>query len=237
MKLTWSIPLVLLSIGISSQGTAQKELEKLSGTWTLISAAGQQLPSGTHAGLIVKGDKYQGVTNGKVDEGGTIKLDAATKPVSLDMLISEGKYAGQTQLGLILEATADTLTLLLGEPGATVRPTAAASDNKLVLTKAKPIAKDLEGSWEGALDASGTTLRLRIKLSNGSDGLATGTLVSVDQGSGEAPIAAVVQTGSKVRLVVPAVRGTYDGELKNGQLIGTWSQPKGSLPLTLKRGA
>ena len=106
-----------------------------------------------------------------------------------------------------------------------------------MLTKAKPIAKELEGSWEGALDASGTTLRLRIKLSHGSDGLSTGTLVSVDQGSGEAPIAAVIQTGSKVRLVVPAVRGTYDGELKDGQLVGTWTQPKGSLPLTLKRGA
>ena len=235
MKLTWSIPLVLLSIGISSQGTAQKELEKLSGTWTLISAAGQQLPSGTHAGLIIKGDKYQGITNGKPDEGGTIKLDAATTPVSLDMLISEGKYAGQTQLGLVLEATADTLTLALAEPGATVRPTATA--DKLVLTRVKPLAKDLQGSWEGAIDAGGQTLRLVVKLSNGTDGLATGTLVSVDQGNKEAPIAAVIQTGSKVRLVVPSVRGTYDGELKGGQLIGTWSQPKGSLPLTLKRGA
>ena len=236
MKLTLSIPLLLLSIGVSSQGAAQKELEKLRGTWTLVSAAGQQLPSGTHAGLVITGDKYQGLTNGKPDEGGTIKIDASTTPMSLDLLISEGKYAGKTQLGLVLEATADTLTLALAEPGATVRPTAAAAD-KLVLTKAKPIAKELEGSWEGALDASGTTLRLRIKLSNGSDGLATGTLVSVDQGSGEAPIAAVIQTGSKVRLVIPAVRGTYDGELKDGQLVGTWTQPKGSLPLTLKRGA
>lgn len=235
MNLTWSLPLLVLSIAASSQAGAQKELEKLRGTWTLISAAGQQLPAGTHAGLVINGDRYQGLTNGKADEGGTIKLDAATSPMSLDLLISEGKYAGQTQLGLVLEATAETLTLALAEPGATVRPTASA--DKLVLTRARPIAKGLEGSWEGAIDASGTTLRLIVKLSNGADGLATGTLVSVDQGGREAPIAAVVQTGSRIRLVIPAIRGTYDGELKNGELIGTWSQAKGSLPLTFKRAA
>ena len=122
MKLPLSIPLLLLSIGVSAQGDAQKELEKLRGTWTLVSAAGHQLPPGTHAGLIITGDKYQGVTNGKVDEAGTIKLDVKTTPTSIDLLISEGTYAGKTQLGLVV-AAGESLTLALAEPGATVRPT------------------------------------------------------------------------------------------------------------------
>ena len=233
MKLTLPIPLLLLSIAVSAQGDVQKELEKLRGTWTLVAAGDHQLPPGTHAGLIISGDKYQGVTNGKVDEAGTIKLSVAITPMPIDLLISEGTYAGKTQLGLVA-AAGDTLTLTLAEPGATVRPTP--ESEKLVLARAKPIAKDLEGSWEGALEGGGKTLRLVVKLSNGADGLATGTLNSVDQASGELAIAAVVHIGSKVRLVIPAVRGTYEGGLKDGQLTGTWSQPQGSGPLIFKCG-
>jgi hypothetical protein len=74
-----------------------------------------------------------------------------------------------------------------------------------------------------------------ITLKNGADGVATGTLISVDQGNSEAPIAAVVHTGGKVKLVIPAVRGGYEGELKDGQITGTWTQTGSALPLVLKR--
>lgn len=100
--------------------------------------------------------------------------------------------------------------------------------------KSTPITKDLEGSWEGALDVNGTILRLVFKLANGTGG-ATGTLVSVDQGGVEIPITAVVQTGSHVKLLVQTVAGTYEGDLKDDQLTGTWKQGPGTLPLTLKR--
>ena len=103
------------------------------------------------------------------------------------------------------------------------------------LPKSTPITKDLEGSWEGSLDVNGTILRLRVKLSNGPDGVATGTMVSVDQGGVELPIAAVVQTGSHLKLVVQAIAGTYEGDLKDGQLTGTWMQGLGTLPLVFKR--
>jgi hypothetical protein len=101
--------------------------------------------------------------------------------------------------------------------------------------KSTPITKDLEGSWEGSLDANGTILRLLVKLSNGPDGVATGTMVSVDQSGAELPIAAVVQTGSHLKLVVQAIAGTYEGDLKDGQLTGTWRQGPGTLPLAFKR--
>lgn len=101
--------------------------------------------------------------------------------------------------------------------------------------KSTPITKELEGSWEGSLDVGGQILRLLVKLSNGPDGVATGTMVSVDQGGSELPVTAVVQTGSHLKLVVQSVAGTYEGDLKDGQLTGTWTQGPGTLPLIFKR--
>ena len=105
------------------------------------------------------------------------------------------------------------------------------------LPKSTPITKDVEGSWEGSLDVNGTILRLVVKLSNGPDGVATGTMVSVDQGGAEMPIAAIVQTGSHLKLIVQVVAGTYEGDLKDGQLTGTWTQGPGTLPLIFRRPA
>ena len=103
------------------------------------------------------------------------------------------------------------------------------------LPKSTPITKDLEGSWEGSLDANGNILRLVVKLSNGPDGEAKGTMISLDQGGAEIPIAAVVQTGSHLKLVVQVIAGTYEGDFKDGQLTGNWSQGPGTLPLVFKR--
>ena len=105
------------------------------------------------------------------------------------------------------------------------------------LPKSTPITKDLEGSWEGSLDANGTILRLLLKLSNAPDGVARGTMISVDQGGVELPVAAVVQTGSHLKVVVQAIAGTYEGDFKDGQLTGTWKQGPGTLPLVFKRPA
>ena len=103
--------------------------------------------------------------------------------------------------------------------------------------KSTPITKDLEGSWEGALDVNGTSLRLVFKLSNRAEGTATASVVSVDQGGVEIPAAAVVQTGSHLKIVVRQIAGTYEGDLKDGQLTGTWTQGPGTLPLVLKRAS
>jgi hypothetical protein len=101
--------------------------------------------------------------------------------------------------------------------------------------KSTPVTKDLEGSWEGALSVDGATLRLVLKLANQAAVGATGTLVSLDQGNAEIPLGAVVQTGTKLKVHVPAVLGMYEGELKDGQLTGTWTQGPRSMPLTLTR--
>jgi hypothetical protein len=101
--------------------------------------------------------------------------------------------------------------------------------------KSTAISKDLEGSWEGPLTISGTTLRLALRLTNQPGGSATGTLVSVDQGGVEIPIAAVVQSGTHLKLLLTAIQGNYEGEIKDGQLTGTWTQGPITAPLVFTR--
>ena len=102
-------------------------------------------------------------------------------------------------------------------------------------TENTAVGKDLEGSWEGTLDADGTLLRLTVKLSNQPDGTAAGMLISVDQNGVEIPIAAVVQTNSHLTLHVPSVVGRYEGDFKDGELTGQWTQGPKTWPLVFKR--
>ena len=100
--------------------------------------------------------------------------------------------------------------------------------------KNTPVSKDFEGAWEGALDVNGTVLRLNVTLTN-KDGVATGTLVSLDQGNATIPISVITQTGAHLTFTVPAIAGSYAGDLKDGQIVGTWTQGPISPPLTFKR--
>jgi hypothetical protein len=101
--------------------------------------------------------------------------------------------------------------------------------------KSTAIDASLEGTWEGSLEIQGNVLRLVANIARQSDGTGTGTLISVDQGKAEIPIAAVIQSGAKVRLLVPVIIGAFEGELKGDQLSGTWTQGPGSWPLVLTR--
>ena len=100
--------------------------------------------------------------------------------------------------------------------------------------KNAPLAKEFEGTWEGTLDVNGTLLRLNLRLNN-QDGGGTGLLISIDQGGAEIPLSSIVQSDANLKFTVPAVGGSYDGALKDGQLTGTWTQGPGSLPLSFKR--
>jgi hypothetical protein len=100
--------------------------------------------------------------------------------------------------------------------------------------KSTPVTKDLEGSWEGALEVNGTTLRLRLNLTNGSAG-ATGVLVSLDQGNAEMPLSTITQEGGRLKVVLSMISGAFEGELKGSELAGTWTQGPVSAPLVFKR--
>jgi hypothetical protein len=118
-----------------------------------------------------------------------------------------------------------TMPFTLAWKGEAVRPAKPAST---------AIDSSLEGTWEGTLDAGGTRLRLVLKLSN-QGGKGAATIVSVDQGGAEIPATSVAQAGSRLKLDVSAIAAAFEGEVKEGQLAGTWSQGGGSLPLVFKR--
>jgi uncharacterized protein len=100
--------------------------------------------------------------------------------------------------------------------------------------KSTSITKEIEGSWNGSLDTGGAVLTLVFKLANQGGG-ATGTVVSVDQGGAEIPIASITQAASHLELVLSAISGRFAGDLKDGQIVGTWTQGGRSFPLVLKR--
>jgi uncharacterized protein (TIGR03067 family) len=95
----------------------------LQGTWVMTSMNGQAPPAGEpELTLTFAGDTYHQTVGGKVNERGTIKVDGTKKPMTIDLLITEGSDANKTQLG-IFEVTGDTLKAAFGAPGATQRPT------------------------------------------------------------------------------------------------------------------
>jgi hypothetical protein len=102
--------------------------------------------------------------------------------------------------------------------------------------KNPPVGKDFEGSWDGTLEVNGVSLRLALKLVN-QDGAATGLLISIDQGGAEIPLSAITQNGGHVTFTVPAVGGSYEGDIKDNQITGNWTQGPGTLPLAFKRAA
>ena len=74
-----------------------------------------------------------------------------------------------------------------------------------------------------------------MKLSNQPDGTAAGMLISLDQNGVDIPIVAVVQTNSHLTLHVPSVVGRYEGDFKERELTGTWTQGPKTWPLVFKR--
>ena len=102
--------------------------------------------------------------------------------------------------------------------------------------KSPPISKELEGTWNGTLDAGEKQMRLVLKMSNQPDGTATGTIVSEDGSGLEIPIA-MMQKAASVTIDVPSIGGSYVGVLnaEGTELVGKWTQGSATLPLTFRR--
>jgi uncharacterized protein (TIGR03067 family) len=133
------------SVVLPAQRDPRAALDRVQGNWVVTAASGEEIPAGAHVALVITGDTFQSVKNGKVDQRGTLKLDASRTPMWVDFAITDGPYAGKLQLGLA-ELSCDTLTLTLAEPGAPVRPLATTPE-KVTSTRLKPIARQFEGTF------------------------------------------------------------------------------------------
>lgn len=95
----------------------------LQGAWQMVTANGQDTAgSGQEMLITITDNKYAQSLNGQVVERGTFKIDETKKPMTIDLAITEGDSAGQTQLGVV-EITGKTLTGKLADAGVTTRPT------------------------------------------------------------------------------------------------------------------
>lgn len=59
--------------------------------------------------------------------------------------------------------------------------------------------------------------------------------MSVDQNNFEMPVSKITEEGSHVKLAITMVSGGFEGDVKNGEIAGTWTQGPLTLPLVLTR--
>jgi uncharacterized protein (TIGR03067 family) len=115
----------LLFSWASTRADDKDDAPKTTGTWIPTSAelGGNKFPDEVLKSikLVIDGDKYT-VTVGEVTDKGTAKVDSKAKPMSIDILGTDGPNKGKTILG-IFELTGDTLKVCYDLSGK-ARPTA-----------------------------------------------------------------------------------------------------------------
>ena len=134
--------LTVLALGASviaqqPPAEAAKALAPFQGRWVISAINGKSVAAaGTEIALTITGDTYAQIVDGKVAERGTLKIDTAKKPMTIDLTIKEGDDAGKPQVGLV-EVSGDTMTLHLSMPGSTTRPPSLALTPGFVLFTAR----------------------------------------------------------------------------------------------------
>jgi hypothetical protein len=113
-------------------------------------------------------------------------------------------------------------------------------DAKVVVPRQNSVLpKELEGDWEGSLQAGTRTLRLVLGLKPDASGRAVATLLSPDQTAQPIPVSNVTIEGDSLSLDIKLIAGGFKGTIggDKSEIAGTWTQGPNNLPLTFKRKA
>jgi uncharacterized protein (TIGR03067 family) len=112
---------VIMAAGLLTTADApDKDLEKLQGSWVLVSLTTGDGPLATEGRLTIKDDKYE-ATVGDFTVKATIKLDSSKTPKHVDFTYSEGPNEGETIKG-IYALDADSFKFYRPFPMAADRP-------------------------------------------------------------------------------------------------------------------
>lgn len=97
--------------------------------------------------------------------------------------------------------------------------------------------QDIQGSWQGIIEAGSTRLRLILKLFKADDGTLKALLDSPDQGATNLPVDTVVFKDGVLRFEMKQLSAEYEGTLSRDglQILGTWKQGGNSLGLIFRR--
>ncbi len=98
---------------------------------------------------------------------------------------------------------------------------------------ASPAAsKALQGAWISTLKINDQlSLRMGFRVKNGK-----AVVDSLDQGVKDIPVSSLTLENGKLTFDSEKIMAHFEGQLddKAGEIVGTWKQPGGSFPLTLK---
>jgi hypothetical protein len=102
-----------------------------------------------------------------------------------------------------------------------------------------PAAKpsDIDGTWEGKIDAGGQTLRIVFHTKTDEDGNLTATMDSPDQNGYGIPVTTVKRDGKNLKMEIKGIGAEYQGTINDGKtkIDGTLRQGGGEVPLLLER--
>ncbi len=96
---------------------------------------------------------------------------------------------------------------------------------------------DLQGEWEGTLQAGGASLRLDLRIAEPTPGDFQAQMDSIDQGVKNLPVNSMTYQKPAVHFEMTAINGVYQGNVndRDDQLTGTWRQLGEKYPLTFQR--
>ena len=145
MKLLTSV-FVVYSLGFLGADEPKNEASKIKGKWSIVSMSqgGNALPAeafNDHK-CTFEDKKYSIIVNGEVAEEGEYSFDDSKSPKTIDLDLKKGQDEGKKQVG-IFKIEDDKMTVVLGVPGSTERPTsfkveAGSSVLEAVFERVKP---------------------------------------------------------------------------------------------------
>lgn len=103
-----------------------------------------------------------------------------------------------------------------------------------LLTTLPTIAQHITGQWNGVLKVQGTQLRIVFNVMQTENGFSA-TMDSPDQGVKGIPVTNTTFEDPKIKFEVANARIEYKGELKSGEIIGTFKQGGQEFPMNLSR--
>ncbi|MFH0759904.1 MAG: alpha/beta fold hydrolase [Bacteroidota bacterium] len=103
-----------------------------------------------------------------------------------------------------------------------------------VLIASSALGQDITGQWNSLLTVQGMQLRLVFHITKTDQGYSS-TMDSPDQGAAGIPMTSTVFENPKLIMKMTNAGIEYEGELKDGQITGTFKQQGMSVPLDLKR--
>jgi hypothetical protein len=198
-----------------------------------------QIPGRTMPVAIDFDRNAAGVWIGSLTIPGTTTVDVPVERISIEntAVRFSAHLPGETSFDGTLSADAQQLSGLVsnaqgGVPFQLVRKGAAAVK---VPPTSTALSSAFEGVWEGAIAAGPQTIRLRVTLSAGADGIATGVVQNLEQGE-PVPVTTVTINGRSIELDVRLVSGVLRGALADtGEISGEWVQGGMRAPLTMRR--